>query len=430
MRSSIAGFLVCPLLLLGTLAVFPQGVHAQSGSGGLVPETTAMRHGLTRSWFAQAEINAQSARLATIGLYHDTLFVTSDHGLVQAWNAETGEKLWSEQVGNGAHPTSAVGASESVAAVTYGTNLYLFERATGKSLGKRALTGVPAAPPAIAGNNVYIPMRRELMEVHEIQRTNERPPVTRMSLGNSSHQPVVGHESISWATDVGHVYMVSIDGGPRNQVEAYGGVAAPMTFRAPNLFVGSLGGYVYAFNESNGRTLWRFTAEEAVRQAPIVINNAVYVIPEFGGMFSVDANTGSELWHAPQIKQFVAAGKNRVYCFDSVDRFVSIDAKTGARVDVLPVSGYRLPLANWTTDRIYLASDKGLVQCFREIDAVKSVSYAVPKLTKEDKAEKDKAKNKKAEEAKKEEMKDDAMKDAPAKEDGKPVIPPGEDPFK
>ena len=137
-------FSIVSLLLWAALSI-PAVAQTQGEPGGLVPETTAMRHGLTRTWFAQADINPQSARIATITLHHNTIFVTSDHGLVQAWHAETGAKLWSEQLGNGLHPTSAVGASETIAAVTYGSYLHLFEVATGKSLGKRTLGGVPAA---------------------------------------------------------------------------------------------------------------------------------------------------------------------------------------------------------------------------------------------------------------------------------------------
>ncbi len=418
-------------LVLFTLFILPSVVHAQGESGGLIPETSAARHGLTRSWYAQADINASSSRINAVSLHHGTLFATSDKGLIQAWNAETGEKLWAEQLGSGIHPASEVGASEKVAAVTHGTTLYMFERATGKSLGKRNLGGVPSAAPAVAGNFVYVPMRRELLEVHEILRDNDHAPTTYTSLGRSSFPPIAGYESIIWTTDKGHLYTISIAGGPRNQMEAYGGIGAGMSYHSPFVFVGSLGGYVYAFHEVNGRTLWRFTAEEAVRQAPIVVNDAVYVIPELGGMFRLNATTGIEEWHAPQIKRFVAAGKKRVYAMDAVDRMVVLDAASGARIDVLPIGGFTLPIANWSTDRIYLANDNGLVQCLREIDAKEPTSYDAPKPKAKEEKSSEKSRLKKADgdTAKGDEAKGDAAKSEPMKE-AAPATTDKVDPFK
>lgn len=413
------------VVILALCWTVPAG--AQGEPGGLIPETTAARHGLTRAWFAQAEVNSSVSKLRTLTFYAGTIFVTSDHALVQAFDAETGRILWKETVGNVKYPTSGVGANGTVAAVTNGTSLYLYETATGKFLDKRPIGGVPSATPGVGPDDVYLPLSRELVEVDKIKLETHLPPKLYSAIGKTFNPPLIGYESAMWATESGRVYAVSLEGGgQRFQAEAFGGVTAPMTYRAPYVFVGSLGGYVYALHENNGRTLWRFTASDPIRLPPVVIQDAVYVVPESGGIFRVNAGSGAEEWHTPSIRHFLAASKTRVYGTDEADRLTVLDAATGARIDVLPISGYSLKLINTTNDRIYLASENGLVQCLHEAELKEPLNYAPPKPAKA--PEKGAGKPKKGE--------GDAPPAGPGKADKEPLPGPAkpaapvEDPFK
>ncbi|HZZ70622.1 MAG TPA: PQQ-binding-like beta-propeller repeat protein [Pirellulales bacterium] len=436
MRRLLCGWVLCGLGLFSLTFVAP--AWGQVAPGGLVPETMAARHGLTRAWFAQTEINAQFSRLRAISLHYGTLFAVSDQAHVQAFDAETGKSLWSLTVGNLKYPTTGVGANATTAAVCNGTTLYLFDRASGRALDERDLGGVPTAEPAVSDDSIYVPLSKGLIEIQKIQRDPNRAAAVAGSAGQTFKSPLVTYDSVVWGSDAGYVFSISnANNASRFQAETFGAVMGGLSYRPPYVFAGSLGGYVYAFHEANGKVLWRFTAGDPVREMPVVLGDAVYVVPETGGIFRVKAATGLEQWHTPFVKHFLSASKTRVYCTDAVDRFTILDAANGARIDTLPLTGYSLKLENQLNDRIYLADGKGLIQCFHEPELKEPLMYVPPKPVKA--AVVVPAKTKPAKEAKAPadaaDAKPDAMKankpeamkaDKPAPAKGAPPV----DPFK
>jgi hypothetical protein len=55
-----------------------------------------------------------------------------------------------------------------------------------------------------------------------------------------------------------------------------------------------------------------------------------------------------------------------------------LDARTGARIDALDITSHPIRLMNLQTDRIYLASETGLVQCLHEIEQVEPLDHLQP----------------------------------------------------
>ena len=66
--------------------------------------------------------------------------------------------------------------------------------------------------------------------------------------------------------------------------------------------------------------------------------------------------------------QFIAASNDRVYVADRLGRILVLAADTGARLDRIPAEGLPIKLRNAQNDRIYLATEAGLIQCLREIE--------------------------------------------------------------
>jgi hypothetical protein len=113
----------------------------------------------------------------------------------------------------------------------------------------------------------------------------------------------------------------------------------------------------------------------------------------------------------------------------------TLDLKTGSRLDTLPLPEIKTKLINQQTDRIYLATDNGVIQCLHEIGLEKPVLHIPPPLEKKgaketkqkgmddaaeaEEGDEDAPKDKKKPVAKKpaddadddDGMKDDAMKD-------------------
>ena len=95
----------------------------------------------------------------------------------------------------------------------------------------------------------------------------------------------------------------------------------------------------------------------------------------WAGCFAITAKTGKQLWWSPDILHFVAAGRQRVYASDKLGRLRILDAGTGSMLDMLPTGGLPIKVCNNQTDRIYLATDGGLVQCLHEVDETKPIVY-------------------------------------------------------
>src|SRR5262245_39239811 len=108
-------------LLLG-MATF---ASAQTLRAPVITEDEAADHGLTRMWVTQVHVAAARSRVHDIRLEGGTLFVLSDHGAVQAIDAETGASLWYVNVGRPDFPNSGICGSEKFVALCNGGNLYV-----------------------------------------------------------------------------------------------------------------------------------------------------------------------------------------------------------------------------------------------------------------------------------------------------------------
>ena len=87
----------------------------------------------------------KEAELVTRVIPQITLYATTNRGVVQAINAETGRTLWAQKVGNTNYPTLEPAANDSVVAVVNGSTLYILGADDGKELWNRRIKGVPGA---------------------------------------------------------------------------------------------------------------------------------------------------------------------------------------------------------------------------------------------------------------------------------------------
>ncbi len=101
---------------------------------------------------------------------------------------------------------------------------------------------------------------------------------------------------------------------------------------------------------------------------PIIVGDSVLIRSSYGNLFSLNIETGALNWDRPvqNVSELVAAFGGRVYLTTLSGSLGVIDLKTGDRVGVFrDIRPTRL-LVNRQTDRLYLVSDSGEVQCLRE----------------------------------------------------------------
>jgi hypothetical protein len=308
------------------------------------------------------------ASVETIEIPAVTLYVQSTRGSLHAIDGETGRKLWSVMVGRPDHPTLKPGASDEHVGVVNGSNLFVLSAKDGSVSWVRQLGGAPGAGPAVNEHRVFCPLVNGIVETYHIGHP-KRPPWRYQSSGRAMIQPVVSPKTVSWSTDRGTFYVAFANRDfVRYRVQTLDAIEAHSAFMPNRLFVASLDGNVYAMHEYSGDMEWRFTAGVPISHPPVVVGDGVYVVTDEGGMYRVDTNTGMEKWWTPQVKRFVAASKNKIYCISQAGDLLIIDQQTGGRVGSIPAQGLDLDLINWRTDRLYLGTKFGVLQCLHDVE--------------------------------------------------------------
>ncbi len=313
----------------------------------LLPETTLAQSGLTRPWFGQVEIDRGRTRISNLALCEGVLYAQTNAAMVHAIDAETGKTLWSQQVGKSNHPSPPLEARGDLVAVVNGSRLYVLNRANGELLYQREVQDAPGAGPALSSKRAFVPMVTGMMTAYQFPRgvgspgepakakkdaADKKPPeadrqadaraiqatvpLCCQSYGRALVQPLVtrdfvGGEYVVWSTDRGYLNFGRIERDSDNvlalkyRLETGGAIVARPAYLPPNpkvlgdagiVFAASTDGFVYAVQEENGSTLWRFSSGEPILQSPAVIDNRVYVTTELGAMYCLAVKTGKNLW--------------------------------------------------------------------------------------------------------------------------------------
>ncbi len=367
-RTSIRIALVTSLAVVAALTQ-----PAQAQQSAMVPESAARHLGLTRSWFTQVERTVEH-----VTYEGGTLFVQNNQATVHALDAETGREFWSARFGNHLHPSMAPAANSKFVALINGSFLYILDRQTGNHVWKKRLGGSPGAGAALSKTHVFVPMVNGTLEAYNLEDFKDVPWVYR-SVGRTLVQPMVTPRTVSWTTNRGYMYVSNTEElGVKLRLETTGAVESRPAYWTPHYYAGSHDGFVYAVNERSGITTWKFSSGDPIFEPPVAIDGRVFITPDMSGMFCLDGQSGRQLWFAPSITRVAAVSPTRIYAFDRYRRLVSLDVKTGGVLAIMPLAGTYLKVLNIDTDRIYLVSGAGTVQCLHELELKEPVKHVPP----------------------------------------------------
>ncbi len=391
--------------------VLPLASTAQ-GSYPIISQEQAVTHGLHRAFFAQVQVDTSRHRLQELLLDGDFLLAQTDGATIHAINSETGATYWSRRVGEPLHPTLRPAINKFWVAVVNGSRLYVLDRKTGKLLWETMCESAPGAGPALSEERVYVPMidgrvfayyledkkpasTESTEEDSDLIEQNRGDVLVCQSFGRAMVQPIVtreeaGEECVAWATDRGYLFFGRINRIRADRftfdylLEAAGGLVAQPTYLPPDpdrkrpqgiIFGVSGGGFVYTLRERDGKALWRFSIGEPIVEPVVPVGDEVYVTTLLGGIYCIETNTAQLKWSAPGCSRFIAASNERVYAVDRWDRLWVLHRANGARLDQIDVAAYPIRLMNFQTDRIYLATARGLIQCLREQELTSPIQH-------------------------------------------------------
>jgi hypothetical protein len=402
---------------------------ASSWASGLIPESDAARFGLTRAWFHQAEVDPARGKVQSLVLDEGVLFVQTDQGKIDAVNANTGERLWVTQVGEPGRITTQPAVSHKYVAAINGSTVYVLNRVTGKILWSASLPGAPGAGPCLSQQHVHIPLVNgrviayrltpavdPMADVKKVPedagakpaaqvdlreslrlRQDKTPPIGCISPGRVLTTPLVlrqnpGAEIIAWTTDKGLLCVGKVDRNSQQSFDllytvrtdkpivcspAYVPPADPDASSVGGMiFAGSQDGYLYAIYEGTGDVAWRFPTGSPILESPVALGPFVFVTNEAGNLFCLNAKDGTEKWAgpAPNVARFLAASRGRIYAADATGQVHVLDARLGTRLATVPLEASPLKLTNVESDRLFVATPTGTVQCLHESELIQPLT--------------------------------------------------------
>jgi len=348
-------------------------------SSGLITQQQAANVGLTRAWFARAAVDPGRSKVLDWILSDDELLIVTDAGVIQAIDANTGATHWYTQFGNPNYPSLGPAANDKFVGVINGSTLYLLERTGGRIVFERPVGGVPGASPALSEDYVFVPTIGGLVEAYPLAaKSTVGTRWFYQSFGRTMVPPLVTPESVAWTTDAGYLYVGGADvPGVRFRLETRAEFVARPAYRAPLIYAASLVGEVFAVDEREGSLEWKFVTGFPTYRAPAAVGDRLFVSSEEPMLHCVDAKTGAHQWEVPGISQFAAATKAHVYGVDRFDSVRILNIADGAPVGRISSGGMLTALVNDQTDRLYMMSESGLVQCLHEIGANEPIHYVV-----------------------------------------------------
>jgi len=356
------------VVVLGTASIFVVDSPALAAQR-LVTEAQARHLGLQRAWFARVQVDAARNEVERAVLEGDRLTVLTTAGVVQELDANTGQTVWIAPIGNPEFPSLGPSASEKFVALLNGSTLYVLDRADGKPVIVRPVGGAPGAAPAVGESYVFVPLAMGRIEGYSLSK-QKLTPWYYQSYGRAMVTPLATPESFVWTTDSGHMYVGRAgELGVRFRLETGSEIVAPPAYGAPYVVAATTSGEVFSMNEMTGARRWKYATGFPVTRAPAVVGDKVFVTSDEPMLHCIDATRGKELWEAPHVSQFAAASAKRVYGVDDLGALVVMDATSGTVLGHMPTDSSTNALVNDQTDRVYLVSKDGVVQCFHEIGA-------------------------------------------------------------
>ncbi len=129
------------------------------------------------------------------------------------------------------------------------------------------------------------------------------------------------------------------------------------------------------------KLIWRSNVGGAMNRKPYLTKDSVYQGGDTSGVARVDRKTGDVLWRTDDLADSILAVNDEVvYVRDKQGALHLYDknradlvTKRAVQIGAIDLSGFTVPATNEQTDRLYLASDTGLLICLRD----KAAKYAV-----------------------------------------------------
>ncbi len=365
----------------------------RQATGKLLPTQVQLSHfGLERAWWGQATLNPSRDKVRHVAIDEDLVYVQASSGVTTAFNSETGERLWATQLGRFDQPSFPAVSNEDLALIVVGSTMYGVDKLSGKTVWTLVLPGQPSTGPSVDDNQVYVGTLDgsvyafSLKKIRQLYREQRLPQwshealVWRYQAGKEvTSPPIVTGRVVNFASRDGSLYSVSApDRKLLYQLQTDAPIVAPLARSGKIQYMASEDNTFYALNVENGKVHWEFTSGLPIRRAPFAIANDLYITPDRGGMYCLEAATGTQRWWQPSLTRFLAVAGGSMFGSDDDGNLIKVSRANGAISGSFPLRVFTIRVSNDRTDRLYLSTESGLIIALRQKGELLPVFHKFP----------------------------------------------------
>ena len=322
----------------------------------------------------------------------------TNRGDVTLVDGETGAVLWTKTVGNPRHAAVGVCTNDELTVVLTGLRMYVIRNSDGHVITEKITKGIAGASPVITerrtattfnyevnqnGENsysmIYVPTIENRMDLYDLDKEIKTGgpdalasyPKGLPGFGRGLMQPTLGSKSIAWPTDQGIVYVADlVTNNVDRQLRTLGTITSPVAYipGVRRFLTASSDGYVYCFKEDDPDDMWRSSIGEPIYREPILVDGNAYVVTRSYKLHQLDLSTGAEKWIVPNVERVISISDNRIYCVQVGGNLMVLDENQGTPLRTVPMQSVDFTFLNTMTDRMYIGTKDGLLQCVRELN--------------------------------------------------------------
>lgn len=358
------------------------GIASQLSAWELPAGSELARHGLKLAWWGRAAIDPGREKVDFVTNDEEMLFVRSTTGIITAFDAETGRKMWSVLVGRPDQQCFEPVSNANQLLVAVGMRLIAVNKKNGDIIWELQLPKHPSTSPAVDDDQIYIGMvdgrvyafdLKVVKQLHEQRRLPEFSHIAEVWRYQTPSEivspPISTSRSVCFASSSGSFYSVSAKGQKLIfQFESDSRILTPLGRNDKSILLASENSQMYCLDQDNGQYRWTFTSAHSIRQQPRIFGPRCYVTPETVGTYALSMDSGAQQWSAPQeqARKILMVSQNRLYGFNAQKEITIVDTADGKLVGKLPHRQYTMTPTNDRTDRLFLTTQDGLVVCLKE----------------------------------------------------------------
>jgi outer membrane protein assembly factor BamB len=333
---------------------------------------------------AKKQANAYAARLlgkqdgfqvVEVTVPDQKLVVVTADGIVQTIDAESGAILWKTSLGNLRAPSHPATISSAGISLIHGENLFLVGW-DGKIKNTTHLQSATSNAVAVCQDVTFVGDFKGQITVYGLE-SNVKPQ--RYSIqGRAVGRPVstTAPDFSAFASDEGYVYIFTVRETPSIWIryQAPGTMTGSLAVGNGAFYAGSTIGTLAKISTEDrvGKIEWDYRAGESIEAPAFVAGTHVFVPTDAGNLIAIDDATGYAAWilDGLRAKTIIGRASNKVFFTTTSGELSAVDIASGQRVATTSTMELSAPVVNPVSDRIFIISKSGSIQCLRPIGAV------------------------------------------------------------